>query len=402
VSLDATPVSDNEQRSLAGSVSLLYAAVYLHYGVLGLFMPVWLAHAGIRSSEIGLLVSAPMLLRILFVAPVSALADHLRRIRELLFVCLAGTAVFVVALGVVHGFVAMALFFVALSVVWDPVPILADAYAVAAVRAKQLDFGRMRVFGSLGFVVANLAGGKVFDLMGIGVLPILTAVLLVVPLLIIPFLPPDRRFGSSDPAPKGEWRTLLKDRSLVVAILGVAVIVASGGLFTTFSAIHWSAKHFSSTYIGFLSAVGIASEVVVLWGAQRALGARSPLWLILVAGGFIMLRWLAMALDPGPVFSAVFQLLNGGGMGVVAGLMLYIAGRVPVRLMATAQGVTAVVMGVAAAVSAAGSGYVWQQLGPAGYLLMAVIAALGLAVIALELRRPPIPRPGLVAESSSN
>ena len=376
-----------EEQSLAGSVSLLYGAVYLHYGVLGLFMPVWLAHAGLASTQIGLLIAAPMLLRIAFVAPVSALADHLRRIREVLFVCLAGTAILVAALGAVHGFAALAIFFVALSVVWDPVPILTDAYAVAAVRARQLDFGRMRVWGSLGFVVANLAGGKVIDLAGIKVLPTMTAALLVIPLLVIPFLPADRRFGSPEPAPKGEWRTLLKDRSLAVVILGVALIVASSGLFTTFSAIHWSAKHFSSTFIGMLSAVGIASEVVVLWVAQKVLGARSPLWLILVAGSLVLLRWLSMALDPDRAASLAMQLLNGGGMGVIAGLMLYIARRAPVRLMATAQGLNAVVMGVAAAVSAAGSGYVWQVFGSGGYLLMSVVAVLGLAVVAWELRR---------------
>ena len=373
---------------LGASVSLLYAAVYLHYGVLGLFMPVWLAHVGLKADQIGLLVSTPLLLRIVFAAPVARLADHLRRIRELLFGCLVGTAVFVAALGLVHGFVALIVFFVVLSVVWDPVPILADAYAVAAVRARELDFGRMRLCGSLGFVVANIAGGQIIDRAGIGVMPTLVAALLVVPLLVLPFLPPDRRFGSPEPSEAGEWRALVKDRSLVVVVLATALIVASSGLFMTFSAVHWSEKHYSSTFIGVLSAIGIASEVVVLWGAQKALGGRSPLWLILIAGGVTLVRWLLMALDPGPVVSIALQLLNGGGMGVIAGLMLFIAGRTPVRLMATAQGLNAVVVGVAAAGSAALSGYLWQALASTAYLLMALVAALGLALIALELRRP--------------
>ena len=374
---------DKDRRSLGRSVSLLYGAVYLHYGVFGLFMPVWLAHAGLKSSEIGLLISAPMLLRILFVAPVSALADHLRRIRELLFACLAGTAAFVVLLGAVHGFLAMALFFVVFSVVWDPVPILADAYAVSAVRARQLDFGRMRLWGSLGFVAATRAGGKLLDIAGIGAMPLLTAALLVVPLLVIPFLPPDRGLGSPEAAPKGEWRSLLQDRSLATVVLACALIVASSGLFATFSAIRWTEKHFSSTFIGFLSAVGIVSEVVVLGIAQKALGHRSPLWLILVAGALVMARWLLMALDPDRYFSiARCELLNGGGMGVIGGLMLYLAQRVPVRMMATARAMNAVVVGLTAAISAGASGYVWQAFGAGGYLLMAAMAAVGLVILA--------------------
>ncbi len=373
-------------RGLGRSVSLLYATVYLHYGVFGLFIPVWLAHAGLQSKAIGMLLATPMLLRILFVAPVTALADHLRRIRELLFACIVGTAGFVAMLGLVHGLVAMAIFFVALSVVWDPLPILADAYAVAAVRARKLDFGRMRVWGSLGFVLANLAGGKALDLMGIGAMPMLTAGLLIAPLLVIPFLPPDRKFGSPEPPPRGDWRMLLRDRDLLVVMFATTLIVASQGLFGAFSAIHWSAEHYSSTFIGFLSAVGIGSEVVVLWGAQKALGARSPLILILVAGAMTLARWLLMSLDPKPGFMIALQLLNGGGMGVIAGLMLFIAQRAPVRLMATAQGINAVVLGVTAAVVAAASGFVWQAFGSQGYLLMAAIAAVGMAIIAVHLR----------------
>ncbi len=390
VTAEAAVAEDGLSHSAKGlgrSVSLLYATVYLHYGVFGLFIPVWLAHAGLESKAIGLLLATPMLLRILFVAPVTALADHLRRIRELLFACIAGTAGFVAMLGLVHGLVGMAIFFVALSVVWDPLPILADAYAVAAVRARKLDFGRMRVWGSLGFVVANLAGGKVLDLMGIGAMPMLTAGLLIVPLIVIPFLPPDRKFGNPEPSAKGEWRMLLRDRDLVVVMFATTLIVASQGLFGAFSAIHWSAEHYSSTFIGFLSAVGIGSEVVVLWGAQKALGKRSPLLLILVAGSMTLARWLMMSLDPKPGLTIALQLLNGGNMGVVAGLMLFIAQRAPVRLMATAQGINAVVLGVTAAAVAAVSGFVWQAYGSAGYLLMAVVAVVGLTIIAFELTR---------------
>ena len=373
---------------LGGKVSLLFAAVYLHYGVFGVFAPVWLTHQGLRADRVGLLVSTPLLLRLLFVAPITGLADRLRRIRELLFLCLAATALFMAALGFVHGFVALAVFFTILSVAWDPIPILADSYAVAAVRARGLDFGRMRVWGSLAFILANLAGGKIIDLAGITIMPMLTAALLLAPLIVIPFLPPDRQFGDPAPPSKGEWRTLLHDRPLVVVVVATALLASSQGLQMTFAAIHWTAKGYSAAFIGVLSAVGIASEIVVLWCAQRLLGGRSPLWLIAASGVLTLLRWLLMALDPGPILLIPVQVLQGSGMGMIAGLMLFIARRVPVHLIATAQGLNAVVLGALGAACAMTSGFLWQAFGARGYLLMALIAASGLLLVGSQIARP--------------
>ena len=72
-------------------------------------------------------------------------------------------------------------------------------------------------------------------------------------------------------------------------------------------------------------------------------------------------------------------------MGVVAGLMLFIAERAPAHLMATAQGLYAVIVGVFAALVVAGSGFLWQAFGPRAYLAMALITVVGMGMVALQL-----------------
>ena len=383
-SATTTPADGFGRLSL--KTSTLYAAVYLHFGVFSVFMPVWLLkHAGLPASQIGLLMSLPLLLRILFVAPVSALADHLRQIREVLFVCLVLMAALVGSLSLVRGFVPIAIFFVVLSMVWDPIPILTDSYAVAAVRVRGLNFGRMRLWGSLAHISANFIGGAIIDYAGIRTVPWMTAALLLVPLAIIPFLPADRHFGDPVPAAKGEWTRLVKDRPLMIVLFATCLILGSQGLFGGFAAIQWTAKGFSSRFIAELNGVGIAAEIVILWACQRMLGRRSPLVLILVMAGLTVVRWLLMTLDPGPALLVAIQLLQGAGMGVVAGLMLFIAERAPAHLMATAQGLYAVIVGVIAALVVAGSGFLWQAFGPRAYLAMALITAVGMGLVAMQL-----------------
>ena len=379
---------------LSLKTSTLYAAVYLHFGVFSVFMPVWLKHQGLPAAQIGLLASTPLLLRILFVAPVSALADRLRRIREVLFACLVLTAALIGSLTFVHGFVPIAIFFVVLSMAWDPIPILTDSYAVAAVRVRGLDFGRMRVWGSLAHILANLAGAAIIDRAGIGLVPAITAILLLVPLGVIPFLPRDRNFGDPVPAAKGEWTSLLKDRPMMIVLFATSLMLGSQGLFGAFAAIQWTAKGFPSVMIAGLNGVGIAAEIAILWVCQRMLGARSPLMLILVMGGLTVVRWLLMVLDPGPMLLVPIQMLQGCGMGVVAGLMLFIAQRAPAHLMATAQGLYAVIVGVIAALIVAASGFLWQAFGARASLAMALVTLVGLAMVARQWVREDRPPGG--------
>ena len=375
-------------RILGWQVAALYASIYPHYGLFSVYMGAWLSHQGLKPGEVGLLVATPLLLRVFFVAPVTELADRLRRIRELLFACVAGTAALMVVLGLVKGFLGLAILFVILSMVWDPLPILADAYAVASVRARKLDFGQMRVAGSIAHIIATLCGGVLIDRMGIQVLPYATALLLVIPMIVIPFLPKDRYFGDPTPSAKGEWVLLLKDPALVLAVVATSLIVSSQAVYGVFAIQHWIAMGMKASYTSELTAIGMVSEIVLLIFAQKLLGARSPLWMIAVSAVMLGLRWVAMAFDPGPNVLPALQVLHGFGMGAVAGLMLYIAQRVPERLIATAQGVNAVVLGAIAAVAAGVSGFIWQSLGPAAYLVMAAMVAVGVAGILWQLANP--------------
>lgn len=372
---------------LSSRISVMYAAIYLHYGAFGLFIPMWFAHRGLSPEEIGTLMSLPMFLRIAFVAPVSGLADRLRRIREVLLVCVVGAMLIMSFMSFAHSYWQLLLFFTLFSLVWDPLPILADAYAVLAVRTRGLDFGRMRMWGSLAFVGANIASGSLIGLYSPEVVPWFTAALLAIPIIPILLLPPDRTLGSSEKAERISWRNAFSDPSVVVAMIGAALIMSSHVLINTFGAIQWTAMKFDGTTIGVLVGISIASEIVVLFAAQRLLGNRSPLLLIAIGGAVAVARWLLMALKPGLVETAALQLLNGiCGMGVMAGLMLFIAQRIDSRLISTVQGVNAVVVGLTAALTTLGSGYAWKALGADAYYLAALVAAVGCAPIVLALR----------------
>jgi len=377
-----------EGRALSRRVSLLYGAIYLHYGVYGVFIPLWFQHKGMSAKQIGTLLALPVLLRLFFVAPVTALADRLRRVRELLFACTALTAALVFVLDGVNGYVAFLVFFTLFAVSWDPLPILADGYASAAVRARNLDFGRMRMWGTITLVTASMVGGRVLDVMGVDRVPVITGLLLLTPLLVIPFLPPDRLFGESERAAPGEWRSILRDRQAMLVLLGVALLMGSSSMLIGFGAIQWSAKGISNGNIGLLYSVAAGSEVVVFAFAQTLLGNRSELVLLVVGAAVTIVRWLGMATDPSMKYLVALALLQApAATALIVGNILYIARRFPTHLVATANGVNAVLVGVCAASVIFAGGYLWDALKARAYLPMAGIATVALVIFIVSARR---------------
>lgn len=380
--------SAHDAKRLSVGVSGLYLGLYIHYGFFA-FLPLWLKATGAGPEEIGILMAIPLILRLLTVAPFSAWVGRLGRVRDAIaFTALGSAVVILTLLGEPEhaGRIAIVVLF---SIIWDQLPVLTDAYAVMAVRSRGLDFGRLRVFGSIAVVISNAAAGWAIGVAGIKALPIMIAALLLIPAAVVLALPRDRKLVAQEEAKGGRWRDVLRDRKLLRAMMAASLVVGSHGVLTSFGAIQWTERGISTGAIGLLQALAVSAEILAFWFGAKMLGKRDPSLLICLAGVAAILRWAIMAADPGMAVLIFSQILNGiSATGAILGIMLVIAARVPGDLSAAAQGVNAVLFGAVLAVSTAGSGMLWSYgLSPA-YLAMAALAALG-AVFALPSRDRP-------------
>lgn len=382
-----TPVSapDAQTRRLTVGVSGLYLALYLHYGYFT-FIPLWLRTMGASAAEIGVLLAIPLILRLLTVAPFSAWAGRRGRVRDATTVTAVLSALLIALLMLDPDHAGRIAVILAFSIMWDQLPVLTDAYAVMAVRSHNVDFGRVRVWGSIAVVASTGSAGWIIGSTGIQMLPVLIAALLLLPAIVAPLLPSDRAMAAPKTEAVGRWRDILADRRLMRALIASALIMGSHGVLTNFAAIQWAAKGVSTGLIGTLQAVAVSVEIVAFWFGTRFLGGRDPILLICVAAAVAVVRWTVMALDPGLAITFLVQMLHGvTSTGAILGVMLVIAQRVPLQSSATAQGLNAVLLGVALAAVTLGSGLLWSYGVAPAYLAMAGLAAL--AVVAAWPRR---------------
>ena len=379
---DALIVNDR----FAPRLALFYAAFFATSGLYLPFFPVWLAAKGLDAAAIGIVLALPQFLRLAATPVGTRLADRHGTLKGPLVAAALATVAGVLLVAFADGF-AMILGAVALmTLVSAPMLPLGDAYALTGLAARALSYGPVRLWGSVAFMAANLAGGLMLawlapvDL----IWPILAGYGAIA--LAALGLAPLRVASPVDVRPRSGP---LRDSAFFAVMAAASLVQASHALYYGFSALAWSAQGLSGGAIGALWALGVGAEIVLFALAPRLPAVAATTLIALGAAGAV-LRWAAMALDPPAAALPALQVLHALSFGAThLGTMAFLSRAAPERSRAAAQGDVATASGLAMAAAMALSGALYQRYGAAAYGAMAVLAAAGgvLALVAARLMR---------------
>ncbi|MCB1520333.1 MAG: MFS transporter [Hyphomicrobiaceae bacterium] len=371
-------------------VAVFFAALFLIYGVHIPYLPLWLEWRGLTPAEIGIVTSAPYFARLLVTPTIGFVADrvgdHARVIRVLAFVALSATLV----LSNVAGFAAILAFSLLLAVsTWTIMP-LTETIAIRGVRLG-LDYGRMRLWGSLSFILASFAGGAAVDAFGRGSGIWLIAGGCVATVTAAFFLPgPDTgtRAGPRRGIDKATVLRLAGNPVFLLFLLAIGTIQASHATFYTFGAIHWRASGMSSAWIGVLWAIGVLTEVALFAVSGRIAGRVGPIVLLGLGGIAAIVRWTAMSADPAHGWLIPLQVLHGLTYGAShLGAIHFIERAIPDEAGGTAQALYATIAaGVMHGAATMLSGLIYAVAGEGAYLAMSALSLIGVAAVVLLAR----------------
>jgi PPP family 3-phenylpropionic acid transporter len=383
--MSETP-AERERRSFAVRVSLLFAALSVIIGTNLPYLPVWLDWAGLSSSEIAVITATPLLVRVV-VSPVIAFAadwagDHRRFLIGLSWAGLAA----LLALSQARGFGHVLLWMLIFSLAWTTIMPLTETVAMSGVKSEGLDYGRMRLWGSLSFIVASLAGGWVVERLGAASaiwLVVAGAVLTTAAAHGLP-TPGENRL---DPNARVSRRISLADAAGLAASPHFLVFLAAGGLtsathavFYTFGTLHWRELGLSTAWSGVLWAISIVVEVGLFAYSAVVVRRIGPERLIILGAGAALVRWLAMGFDPPLAILVPLQVLHALTFGAThIGAIHYIGRTVPGTQGGTAQALySSVTGGVFMGGAMLASGPLYTAYAGRAYWAMAAVAAVAL------------------------
>jgi PPP family 3-phenylpropionic acid transporter len=372
-----------------------YAMLFAAIGASFPYLPVYYRSVGLSLGEIGLLGSLAAAVGLLGAPLWGTLADRYPTSRLVLPTAASLAALAALGLALARQPVAIGAAVVAMSAGQAGIAPMLDARALDTVRDDHDRYGGLRVWGSIGFVVAVWGTGFLVERAGIASLFTVYVPLLVITALVAFLL--RGASGAIAPLPRLSGIGLVLGEPRLRGFLLAAFAVWSASMaINAFLSIHLVDIGAPGELVGFAWALGAIFEVPIMW-AYPALTARFGAGRLLVAGAAAFtLRALALPLLTDPVLVALTMLLHGAGFGLLlVGGVTYVSRRAPPGTAATAQGVlTAVVFSLPMIV---GPGLGGIAAGAWGLPVMFAISA-GIGLAAAILMRVAVAEPAGAGE----
>lgn len=291
---------------------------YLFYfATLGGFLPYWnlyLKHLGLDAVQIGNLSAVLVGTRIIAPNFWGWIADRTGRNLRLIRMTLFFSAVAFSGFLAVQGYVGLATCTFGFGLFWNASLPLFEAVTLAHLHDDAHRYSRIRLWGSVGFIVAVLGLGGWFDRQSITQLPMFVLTLLLLNWIVTLML--SRPAIRQPHQAAGGVLSVLK-RPGVLAFLVVSMLLqAAHGPYYVFYSIYLQQLGYSAATTGSLWALGVFAEIVLFLFMRPLLGRFSLrgilLWsLLLATARWLLIGWYASD----PVFLVSAQLLHAASFG---------------------------------------------------------------------------------------
>lgn len=365
-------------RALAGGLdptairlALFYTAYFAVTGVTLPYWPAWLQSRGLEPVTIGAVLSVGFWIKLVAHPAMAAIADATGALRGMT-VLLAAVAL------VVYGAFALAdspweyLALAALAgLSFQTIMPLGEALALAEIKARGLDYGRIRIWGSASFMAAAALGGWAIDHFRAGiVLPLVLAA--IAGLVVAGCALPRRRVEARRAWSWAAAGRLVFNRRYLVFVVAAGCVQASHSVFYGFGTIAWRKLGFDDTVIGVLWTLGVLAEIVLFWVAGKLGRLGNAPILLAIAGIGAIVRWPLMAVADTVAMAAALQTLHALTFGAAhLGAMRFLQDNAPAGLEATAQALYyALVTGVLMGTFMPLAGLLYEHVGMDAYYAM--------------------------------
>lgn len=384
-------------------IKLCYFLMSMSSGCLDPHLPVLLTGCNLATSTLGIISCIRTVVSIVFGFSITAYADRVEKHRLVARVCICSTALLSVLLYFAtvsaprfsESQAALGLLFgvplVLISIARSPIGALeSDAIMThLTARGKKEEFGRVRVFGALGYGISNGAVGFFVGKGGIKYIGLLFAAAMVANGVLSRSFFVDKKKKSAkqsddDVTALGFFdslKVMFREKGFAPFAFVLVVMGYTHCVFSEYVALFINSDpSTSATVFAWAGLAAMAGELPFFFFSDVLLRKFGAAAVILVAEAGTVLRLLGAGFLHGNALVAP-QLLHGVTFSLMwASSVIYVDSLAPAHLSATAQSVLSILYGgVSAFVSSLVNGYLYQ----AGGKMLVVWSSVALVALAI-------------------
>jgi PPP family 3-phenylpropionic acid transporter len=383
-------LSPPNRRLVNPRVLALRLYYFFSFAALGVhlpFLPPWIEARGVVGLGLGVILATLPAMGLVAPPAFGLIADVFGLRGYLLRIACGGAALAFGALafgpslaGRPFGFTGLFLAIVAFAFFRAPMIPMADVIAIEEAKSGSATYPRIRIWGSIGFLIAVVVAGRFLDPTHITALPFVVAALLFAAQLASIALPSRT---ATPPVPStGHVRALVRSRDFPVFLGACFVSQAAHCCYDVCYSLHLRDLGVSGTGTGVAWGIGVVVELAIMaFGAPLFDRFTAPRLLAAAHAGACV-RWILIAAvrHEGALFA--IQLLHGCSFALMwLASLAYIRGRVPPAILATAQGLFTASIAAGAAIGVLAWGPLYHHAGGGvAFLLAGLLAALASAL----------------------
>jgi PPP family 3-phenylpropionic acid transporter len=382
-------------------LAVLRTYYLVSFAALGAYLPYfprWLEARGIQGLRLSVIAAMLPIMGLAAPPVFGFVADALHLRGWLLRIACAGAlCAFVVVggsalAGAPLGFWGLVPALAGFAFFRSPMVMMADVLALEEAATGVTTYGRIRLWGSLGFLLAAMAAGRFVDADDLTVLPCAIAASLAGALVITLALPARPRGEITrdrvrERMQAAKVRELLRAPDFRLFLLTSFLSQVAHSAYDLGYTLHLRDLGVSGGAIGAAWAIGVVAEIVLMvWAAPLFGRTPAPALLVLGVAG-ASLRWGLIALVRSEVLLFALQPLHALSFGVVwLASVSYSKDRAAPEILATSQGLFVAATGVGSIVGIFAWGPLYQQAGGRTMFGMASAFAAAATLSALAFR----------------
>jgi len=258
---------------------------YAHAGTWATYAPLFFAGQGMAVAQVSVLMSMIQVLRIIGPNVWGFVADHSER--RVLVLRAAGVAALTAFSGFFfgHSFTQFLLAMIVLNLFTSAQAPICEALMLSEMKGDLTYYGRIRLWGSIGFIVSVMLAAYALDYWGIMALPWVAGGLLVCVLAAALHLKEVPRAAHKAAPPP--LFSLLRKREVIAFFVSTALMVSAHTSLYTFYSLYLERNGYSKAVIGAMWSLGVAAEVILFYFQAplfRRWGHKKMMYLALAIG----------------------------------------------------------------------------------------------------------------------